>query len=619
MISKFFSFFYFYQWWKNLDKFILSIVITLFITGLFFSLVSTSLIASDKLNTNSYFFFFKHLIFVILGLLIIFILSYLDQDSLFRISIYIFFFSLILLILVPLIGVNVKGSKRWLDLFILPRIQPIEFVKPFFIIIMGLIISNNQISSFTLKFFVTFLITSSIAILLIIQPDLGQTLLIVISWILLIFISGISLLTLSLLSIAGLSFLLYLVFYVPKFLYIKNRIFSFFDKETGSYNFQSDKAMFEIEIIGNRMLFNVKGKPTFIECINEIQKMNRQNTYEDYLFFKGRSDLTELVKIQLQEAAPSSRAGKVKNFLSGFLPMQKTLLSTPALKKAASEELMIDVKTNELLNSILYNFPNCYQFDTRAWGLEENFKKLDSSEAQIFATAAIEYLRKRPDKKIASKTIFHSITTTDLQIDSSILASLNHFDLNWALAKHMHQDPKLQNLGRLYWVYGQNHKSSSSTMKSLIEEFLTDSGEPMSTSHIKEYILTKRSIAGNFQIRPSTSMGDIIPTAPGVWGLAFRDLAITRDQEQQLLRQLKNEFKQGNFVINEAKLSMIMQAIPLDKSLSLFQISRLLSRHASSNPSKKRDDFHVKTHVKHLNKCFVVSTESDVEWSSLEF
>jgi cell division protein FtsW len=243
MINKFFSFFYFYQWWKNLDKFILSIVIILFITGLFFSLVSTSLIASDKLNTNSYFFFFKHLIFVILGLLIIFIFSYLDQNSLFRISIYIFFFSLILLILVPLIGVNVKGSKRWLDLFILPRIQPIEFVKPFFIIIMGLIISNNQISSFTLKFFVTFLITSSIAILLIIQPDLGQTLLIVISWILLIFISGISLLTLSLLSIAGLSFLLYLVFYVPKFLYIKNRIFSFFDKETGSYNFQSDKAI----------------------------------------------------------------------------------------------------------------------------------------------------------------------------------------------------------------------------------------------------------------------------------------------------------------------------------------------------------------------------------------
>ena len=243
MINKFFNYFYFYQWWRNLDKFILSIVVILLATGLFFSLLSTSLIASDKLNTNSYFFFFKHLVFVIIGLLIIFIFSYLDKESLFRISIYFFFFSLILLILVPLIGTNVKGSKRWLDFFILPRVQPIEFVKPFFIIIIGLVISDQRFSNFTLKFIVTFLITSIIAILLIIQPDLGQTLLITISWILLIFISGINLITLSLFSIIGLSFLLYLVFYVPKFLYIKNRILSFFDKETGSHNFQSDKAL----------------------------------------------------------------------------------------------------------------------------------------------------------------------------------------------------------------------------------------------------------------------------------------------------------------------------------------------------------------------------------------
>ena len=47
----------FYEWWKNLDKFIFSLIILLFFTGLFFSLVSTSLIASDKLNTNDYSFF----------------------------------------------------------------------------------------------------------------------------------------------------------------------------------------------------------------------------------------------------------------------------------------------------------------------------------------------------------------------------------------------------------------------------------------------------------------------------------------------------------------------------------------------------------------------------------
>ena len=57
----------YYRWWKNIDKFILSLIILLFLVGLFFSLVSTSLIASDKLNTNDYLFFFKHLIFLCIG------------------------------------------------------------------------------------------------------------------------------------------------------------------------------------------------------------------------------------------------------------------------------------------------------------------------------------------------------------------------------------------------------------------------------------------------------------------------------------------------------------------------------------------------------------------------
>ena len=47
----------FYDWRKNIDKYILVLILGLFLLGLFFSLVSTSLIASDKLNTNSYYFF----------------------------------------------------------------------------------------------------------------------------------------------------------------------------------------------------------------------------------------------------------------------------------------------------------------------------------------------------------------------------------------------------------------------------------------------------------------------------------------------------------------------------------------------------------------------------------
>jgi cell division protein FtsW len=243
MLNKLFNYFSYYKWWKNLDKFILSLISTLFLIGLFFSLVSTSLIASDKLETNSYFFFFKHLVFVFIGFILIFIFSYMDQKILYNSSIYIFCLSFLLLVLVPIIGVEVKGSKRWLDLFFLPRLQPIELVKPFFIIVLSLVISHERLSNFTLKFVISLLLTLLIVSLLVLQPDLGQTLLIGFSWVILIFISGINLLLLISISLIGIALLLYATFYIHKFEYIKNRLLSFFDSETGTHNFQSDKAI----------------------------------------------------------------------------------------------------------------------------------------------------------------------------------------------------------------------------------------------------------------------------------------------------------------------------------------------------------------------------------------
>ena len=64
----------FYNWWKNIDKFLLFLILGLFLLGLFFSLVSTSLIASDKLNTKSYYFFFKHSAYIVLAIAILIIL-----------------------------------------------------------------------------------------------------------------------------------------------------------------------------------------------------------------------------------------------------------------------------------------------------------------------------------------------------------------------------------------------------------------------------------------------------------------------------------------------------------------------------------------------------------------
>jgi cell division protein FtsW len=234
---------FYYEWWKNIDKTLFLLIIFLFGLGLFFSLVSTSLIASDKLDTNNYFFFFRHLIFILLGIGVLIFFSSLSEKNLFKISLYLFFISIFFLILVPIIGVEVKGSRRWLNLFFLPRFQPIELVKPFVIIFIATILCIEKNFNIFFKYVISFIAILPIIFLLVIQPDIGQTLLVFLSWATLIFVSGISLpIIISALSFL-LSIFIYMIFFIPKFLYIKSRILSFFNPNSGTHNFQSDKAI----------------------------------------------------------------------------------------------------------------------------------------------------------------------------------------------------------------------------------------------------------------------------------------------------------------------------------------------------------------------------------------
>ena len=233
----------YYKWWKNVDKFILFLIILLFSTGLFFSLVSTSLLISDKLETNDYAFFFKHLSFVLLGIAMIFILSSIDEEKLIKIAPIIFIITLIFLLLVPFIGVEVNNAQRWIDLYLLPRFQPIELVKPFMIISISIILSSEKYTNLYFKYLFSFLITLVIALLLSAQPDIGQTLLVFFSWLLLIFISGINIILLIISCLILFITLYFSINYIPKFLYIKNRILSFFNTETGTHNAQSEKAI----------------------------------------------------------------------------------------------------------------------------------------------------------------------------------------------------------------------------------------------------------------------------------------------------------------------------------------------------------------------------------------
>ena len=237
------------SYWRNIDKKIFLCFLTLFFRGLFFSYSSTSSLAGERLNKDFYFFFSKHLIFALLALVIMIFLSALKTSLLKKVVLPLFILSFISLALVPIIGVEVKGAKRWLD-FTFFRLQPIEILKPFFILITVQILTFEKLVHSQVKYFLSFLLLSLVIILLIDQPDLGQSILLIGSWVATVFISGVSLLYLVVFFsffLISISFLLLLM--PEKFGYVISRLLSFIDPAKGD-KFQSSSALDAIKLGG---------------------------------------------------------------------------------------------------------------------------------------------------------------------------------------------------------------------------------------------------------------------------------------------------------------------------------------------------------------------------------
>ena len=231
------------KWWRNIDKQILFLFVFLLLLGLFFSFSSTSSVLGEKMNKETYFFFIKHLIFVSISLFLLIVISIQEKNRLIKFLLFLFLISILLLFLVPVLGVEIKGSKRWLDFPLLPIFQPVELVKPLFIIFVAKIIVLNEKTNIYRRYLYSFLVLLLIAIFLINQPDLGQTLLLGSTWITMIFVSGFNMVILLILGFAFLSVMSLLIFFFPeKFGYVFLRIKTFIDPKVGD-NFQSQKAL----------------------------------------------------------------------------------------------------------------------------------------------------------------------------------------------------------------------------------------------------------------------------------------------------------------------------------------------------------------------------------------
>ncbi len=239
----------FIDYWRSIDKKILLCFFILFFLGLFFSFSSTSSLAGERLNKEFYFFFTKHLIFTLLAVTIMLVISSFKTELIVKFVVSLFFLSFVLLSIVPIIGVEVKGAKRWIDLYFF-RLQPIEILKPFFILMTAKLLTFEKFEHSQVKYIFSFMLLGSIVILLVNQPDLGQSILLIGSWVGTVFISGVSLIYIFAIFLIFSILLSTLLFFLPeKFGYIINRLITFFDPDQGD-KFQSSNALDAIKLGG---------------------------------------------------------------------------------------------------------------------------------------------------------------------------------------------------------------------------------------------------------------------------------------------------------------------------------------------------------------------------------
>ena len=217
------------NYWRNIDKKIFFCFLILFSLGLFFSFSSTSSLAGERLNKDYYFFFSKHLIFTFLSLVLMIFISIIETSFLKKFVIPLFLISFLFLALVPIIGVEVKGAKRWLDFYFF-RLQPIEILKPFFILITVKILTLERLENSSLKYISSFLLIGT--------------------WVATVFISGMNLIYILSFFIFFLIAISSLLLLMPeKFGYIINRLVSFIDPTKGD-KFQSSSALDAIKLGG---------------------------------------------------------------------------------------------------------------------------------------------------------------------------------------------------------------------------------------------------------------------------------------------------------------------------------------------------------------------------------
>lgn len=225
------------EWWFTVDHALIFAILLLVATGLVLSLAASPAVAVKK-GLPAYYFVERHLVFSAAGVAIMLAISLLGPASVRRLALVVLLGSLTGLVIVYVAGEEINGARRWLSIAG-HSIQPSEFAKPAFVVVSAWLLAEARRRPDMPALSIAVVLLAVVAGLIVVQPDVGQTFLVAMVWMVMLFVSGLAATGTVLLAGAGIAGVVAAYVYFP---HVASRIDRFFSNQPGEFS-QGERAM----------------------------------------------------------------------------------------------------------------------------------------------------------------------------------------------------------------------------------------------------------------------------------------------------------------------------------------------------------------------------------------
>src|SRR5499427_1821281 len=225
------------DWWWTVDKPLLGAILVLMLSGVILSLAASPPVAT-RIGLDSFHFFNRHVLFLLPSFIVLLGVSFLSPQQIRRTALIVFGVSMALIVATLLFGPEVKGSRRWITL-IGVNVQASESAKPAFVVIAAWLFAESARRPEMPATSMALTLLLTLVALLVMEPDFGQTMLILMVWGALFFIAGMRMIWVAGLAGAAGAGLFGAYLLVP---HVAGRIKRFVNPASGD-TFQVDTAM----------------------------------------------------------------------------------------------------------------------------------------------------------------------------------------------------------------------------------------------------------------------------------------------------------------------------------------------------------------------------------------